>query len=196
MKLTETTTLLSADIPVAEFSDFMRLGSGFADDGGQNVLLETVLRAAMGAIEMRIGKILIARGFNWQIYVWRRDRSAQVLPVAPVNVISQIVQIDDTGALTPVDAADYRLEFDAARPRIVPTKGFLPEVPINGSTVISFDAGYGIWVDVPSDLRQAVFLLAANYYENRNDLARSGGQMPFGVLALLEPYRDIRLGAA
>lgn len=196
MKLTETTTLLAADIPVAEFSGFMRLGSGFADDGSQDVLLETVLRAAMGAIEARIGKILIARGFNWQIYVWRRDRSAQVLPVAPVNAISQIVMIDDLGVSTPVNVADYRLEFDTARPRIVPTKGNLPEVPVNGSTVISFDAGYGIWLDVPADLRQAVFLLAANYYENRNDLGKAAGQMPFGVAALLEPYRDIRLGAA
>ncbi|MCF6305009.1 MAG: head-tail connector protein [Rhodobacteraceae bacterium] len=196
MKLTETTSLLSADIPVAEFSDFMRLGSGFTDDGGQDVLLETVLRAAMGAIEMRIGKILIARGFNWQIYVWRRDRSAQVLPVAPVNAISQIVMIDDLGVLTPVDAADYRLEFDSARPRIMPSKCNLPEVPVNGSAVVSFEAGFGIWVDIPSDLRQAVFLLAANYYENRNDLGKAAGQMPFGVLALLEPYRDMRLGLA
>ena len=81
MRLTETTALLAADIPVAEFSGFMRLGSGFADDGGQDLLLETVLRAAIGAIEMRIGKILIARSFNWQVYVWR-NRDAQVLPVA------------------------------------------------------------------------------------------------------------------
>lgn len=196
MKLTETTPLLTADIPVAEFSDFMRLGSGFADDGGQNVLLETVLRAAMGAIEKRISKILIARGFNWQIYIWRRDRRAQVLPVAPINAISQIMMIDDLGVSSVVDPSVYRLEFDNARPRVMPMATNLPEVPVNGSAVITFDAGYGIWVDVPSDLRQAVFLLAANYYENRNDLVKASGQMPFGVLALLEPYRDIRLGAA
>ncbi len=196
MKLTETTPLITADIPVAAFSDFMRLGSGFADDGSQNVLLETVLRAAIGAVEARIGKILIARGFNWQIYVWRRDRSAQVLPVAPVNAVNQIVLIDDLGVSTPVPVLDYRLEFDSARPRLMPTGNYLPEVPVNGSAVISFDAGYGIWSDIPSDLRQAVFLLAANYYENRNDLGKASGQMPFGVAALLEPYRDVRLGAA
>ena len=196
MKLTETTPLITADIPVAAFSDFMRLGSGFADDGSQNVLLETVLRAAIGAVEARIGKILIARGFNWQIYVWRRDRSAQVLPVAPVNAVNQIVLIDDLGVSTPVPVLDYRLEFDSARPRLMPTGNYLPEVPVNGSAVISFDAGYGIWLDIPSDLRQAVFLLAANYYENRNDLGKASGQMPFGVAALLEPYRDVRLGAA
>ncbi|MBL4808152.1 MAG: hypothetical protein JKY31_12840 [Rhodobacteraceae bacterium] len=196
MKLTETTPLVTADFPVAEFSEFMRLGSGFTDDGGQDVLLESMLRAAMGAIEMRTGKILIARGFNWQVYVWRRDRSAQVLPVAPVNAVSQIVLIDGVGVSTPVDSATYRLEFDGARPRVMPMGSTLPEVPSNGSAVISFDAGFGIWLDVPADLRQAVFLLAANYYENRNDLVKATGQMPFGVLALLEPYRDLRLGAA
>lgn len=193
MNLTETTVLLSADLPVAEFSDFMRLGSGFADDGGQNVLLEAVLRAAIGAIEARIGKVTIARGFMWQVYVWRRDGGAQALPVAPVNAISGLVMVDGDGVEVTVDPALYRLEFDTQRPRLA---GDFPEIPTNGSAKVAFDAGFGLWEDVPADLRQAVFLLAANYYENRNDLAARSSQMPFGVMALIEAYRNVRIGGA
>ncbi len=194
MKLTETTTLTSADLPIAAFSDYMRLGSGFADDGSQNALLETVLRAAIGAIEARIGKITIARDFVWQVNIWRRDQGAQVLPVAPVNAIVALVLTDAAGGESLIDPASYHLDPDSQRPRLVANSGNLPEVPSNGFARVAFEAGFGIWDDVPPDLRQAVFLLAANYYENRNELTRQTGQMPFGVLALIESYRDIRIG--
>lgn len=44
--------------------DHLRLGSGFADDGMQDGLIEGYLRAAMAAIEGRIGKVLLARRFR------------------------------------------------------------------------------------------------------------------------------------
>ena len=46
---------------------------------------------------------------------------------------------------------------------------------------------------MPADLRQAVFLLAAHYYENRAEGA-GGGSLPFGVLVLIEAYRATRIG--
>ncbi len=48
---------------------------------------------------------------------------------------------------------------------------------------------------MPADLRQAVFLLAAHYYENRSRRrGRCSGSMPFGVLVLIEAYRTARIG--
>ena len=47
---------------------------------------------------------------------------------------------------------------------------------------------------MPADLRQAVFLLAAHFYENRGDGRRVSGSMPFGVLVLIEAYRATRIG--
>jgi uncharacterized phiE125 gp8 family phage protein len=47
---------------------------------------------------------------------------------------------------------------------------------------------------VPADLRQAVFLLAAHYYENRAEPSVGSASMPFGVLVLIESYRSIRVG--
>ena len=58
-----------------------------------------------------------------------------------------------------------------------------------------FTAGFGeSWEEVPADLRQAVFLLAAHFYENRSDGRRVAGSMPFGVLVLIEAYRTARIG--
>lgn len=196
MNLTETTTLTSADFPVAEFGEHMRLGTGFSDDGAQNALLESCLRAAMGAIEARIAKILIARSFHWRVYQWRREGGGQALPVSPVNAINELVIFPAKGPPTYINSTLFGLVPDIQRPRIVPLSGELPEIPDYGSARIAFDAGYGIWDDIPAALKQAVFLLAATYYENRDAMVARAGQMPFGVMALIEPYRRLRLGGA
>ena len=63
MVLTEQTAVPTAALPIQEFKDHLRLGTGFADDGVQDALAEGYLRAALAAIEGRIGKALIARDF-------------------------------------------------------------------------------------------------------------------------------------
>ena len=44
-----------------------------------------------------------------------------------------------------------------------------------------------------ADLAQAVMLLAAHYYEYRDETALAEGCMPFGVASLIERYRIVRL---
>jgi len=196
MNLTETTTLSSADFPVAEFTEHLRLGSGFADDGAQNALLEMCLRAAMGAIEARTGKILVARGFRWSISTWRRESGAQALPVAPITAITQLEMISADGASETIDPARYGLIEDSQRPRLVPIGAGFSEISTYGQAQISFDAGYGGWPEIPADLQRAMLMLAAGYYENRDSMGQAAAQIPLGISALIEPYKRIRIGGA
>ena len=57
-----------------------------------------------------------------------------------------------------------------------------------------FDAGFGVaWTDVPVDLRQAVLLLAGEFYEHRHDDGAQTAGLPFGVVTLIERWRNVRL---
>ncbi|WP_377506397.1 hypothetical protein [Octadecabacter sp. R77987] len=193
MMLVEETTVPPSALPVTQFKDHLRLGSGFSDDGLQDGLLESFLRAAMAAIEARTGKILIEREFSWTLTAWR-DTGQQALPVAPVSAISEVVTISRLGDETVASAAGYRLEPDMQRPCLVATGGMLPAVPLAGSVRVGFLAGFGPdWSDLPADLAQAVMMLAAHYHEYRHETAFGGGCMPFGVSALIERYRTVRL---
>ncbi|RMF37102.1 MAG: hypothetical protein D6754_10200 [Alphaproteobacteria bacterium] len=180
--------------PVRELADQLRLGSGFADDGSQDALLDLYLTTAMAAIEARIGKATIARRFSWTVTRWR-DEKSQVLPVAPVSQIESLQLFDDQGVMTVPDPSEWILVPDGQRPAVVGTwSRDLPAIPEMGRAEIVFTAGYGPnWSDIPADLRQAILLLAANYYENRSADEGREGAMPFGVQALLDPYRPIRL---
>ena len=191
MNLTETTSPPSAALPVAELADHLRLGRGFADDGTQNALLEALLRASMAAIEARIGRALLERGFEWELSRWISD-DRQGLPVGPVSAITSVVMVAADGGETVVDAADYRLHRDLYRPELRAAR--LPAVPHDGYVRIRFTAGFGAaWSDVPADLQQAVLMLSANYYEHRDEAGGTGLSMPFSVLSLIEKYKTVRI---
>jgi uncharacterized phiE125 gp8 family phage protein len=192
MMLSEVTAVPQAALPVAEFKDHLRLGTGFADDGSQDLLAESYLRAAIAAIEGRVGKALIARDFLLSLEGWRWPDS-QALPVAPVSAVASLTILDRDGVADLIDPARYLLVRDVQRPRVAAAGSVLPGVPQGGRIEILFTAGFGpSWADVPADLAQAVFLLAAGYHENRHEREEATG-MPFGVTALIERWRTVRV---
>ena len=193
MMLIEQTTIPGSALPVQAFKDHLRLGTGFADEGTQDGLVESYLRAAIAAIEGRIGKALLTRRFGWTIADWRNG-GAQSLPVAPVSAIVSVTLFGRDGVPVLVDPARYGLVPDTHRPKLVATGLILPAIPVAGQAQIVFDAGFGAqWSDIPADLAQAVLLLAAEYYERRNEFGLRDGGMPFGVMSLIERWRTVRV---
>lgn len=193
MMLTEMTTVPGASLPVQALKDHLRLGTGFAEDGMQDGLIEVYLRAAMAAVEGRIGKVLLARRFRLVLEDWRAA-GEQPLPVAPVGGIVSVTVVDAAEAATAVDAGRYRLVPDLHRPKLAAVGVLLPSVPMDGRAEVVFDAGFGAsWAEVPADLAQAVILLAAEYYEVRQvgDAGQAG--LPFAVQALIERWRTVRV---
>ena len=192
MMLIEETPVPQAALPVDEMKDHLRLGSGFADDALQDGLIEAYLRAAMAAIEGRIGKMLFSRAFLWETECWREEE--QALPVAPVRSITSVTLVDAAGGEVLVPPGAYRLVPDLHRPRLAGRGGALPVIPNEGMVKVVFDAGFGAaWTDIPVDLRQAVLLLATEYYEHRHDDGAEAAGLPFGVVTLIERWRNVRI---
>lgn len=194
MMLVEETQVPEVALPVAELKRHLRLGTGFAEDDVQNSVLGSFLRAAMAAIEARTGKALIERGFVITLADWRAT-DAQVLPVSPVTAITELAVIDAYGVANVIDAGRYRLVKDTFEPKLAPMGAMLPTIPTGGAAEIRLTAGFGAtFANIPADLQQAVLLLAAHYYEYRDETALSQGCMPFGVTSLIARFRPVRLG--
>lgn len=192
MMLTEISPASAASLPVQAMKDHLRLGSGFGQDGLQDGLIEAHLRAAMAAIEGRIGKVILSRSFKLVLEDWR-DSGEQPLPVAPVTALTSVTLIDAAAVATLVSAARYRLVADQHRPKLAAAGLLLPSVPSDGRIEIVFVAGFGAaWSAVPADLAQAVLLLAAEYYENRFGQSGPVG-LPAPVQALIERWRTVRV---
>ena len=194
MKLIEETTVPDAALPVEQFKAHLRLGTGFSETALQDGILNGFLRAAIAAIEARTGKVLISRDFTLIVTRWS-DEAGQILPVAPVSAVTRVALVDAQGLETALAAEAWRLEEDDQRPVLRPAGLVLPSVPTGGSARVRFSAGMAAdWGGLPADLGQAVMLLAAHYYEYRDETALGRGCMPFGVTSLIERYRPVRLG--
>lgn len=194
MMLIEETVVPDTALPLADFRAHLRLGSGFGDDTLQDPVLASFLRAALSAIEARTSKILIERGFLWSLTKWT-GVDAQVLPVAPVSELTRVSLVAKDGSETDIDLATLRLVRSLQQPCVVALGTMLPTIPRGGNADLRFKAGWGPdWADLPPDLRQAVMLLAAHYYEFRAETSLSEGCMPFGVTSLIERYRSVRIG--
>lgn len=195
MILIEQTHVPDTALPVAEFREHLQLGSGFADDGLQDAVLVSQLRAAIETIEGRTSKALIARQFLLVNSAWR-SLDQQVFPVAPVTDIASLTIVDLQGGSKVIDAGTYRLKRDAHAPSLVSVGLSLPIIPVGGSADIVFSAGFGAWPDVPADLQQAVFQLATHYYENRSGNVARVASLPHGVVGICRRYTPIRLVGA
>jgi len=193
MMMVELTSVPGVALPVAELAEQLRLARGFSDDGSQDAQLESCLRAALSGIEARIGKALFERRFVLTLMAWHAA-AAHVLPLAPVRRIDSVKLITRAGAETLVDPARYQVRVDDHRPALAATGALLPAPGLGGTIEVEFTAGYAAeWTGIPADLRQAVLILAGEFWGQNMD-AQTG--IPFAVSVLLEPHRPVRLRGA
>lgn len=192
--LIEETPIAKARLPVEPFRAHMRLGTGFGLDDVQDAVIVAFLRAAIAAAEARTGRCLLSRDFVLTVSEWHAA-DAHRFPVLPVTTILEVVHVAGDGTRTIAAPASYWLDRTGDRPRLRAITGNLPTLGAAETAEVSFAAGAAsTWEEVPADLQQAVLMLAAHYYEYRNDTGLSEGCMPFGVSSLLEHYRIMRLG--
>lgn len=190
MDLIETSIVADGDLPVVAFREHLRLGTGFADSASGDALLRQYLRAALAAIEGRTGKALMARNFRLTLPGWRWP-DAQALPLAPVSAVASVTLVDALGVPSVVDSDRWRLVQDRHRPQIVAAGAVLPMPQAGGRIEVAFTAGFGPWADLPDDLKQAVLLLAAQYYDGRT----GGADLPGTVAPLLARWLPVRVTA-
>lgn len=190
MRLWEETVPDESALPLVAFKAHLRLGEGFAEDLAEDALLKGYLRAALGAIETQTGKAILQREFRVEVEHWR-DPAGQALPIAPVSEVASVQVIDALEVVVTVAESRWRLDADLHRPKVTAQRVSLTAIPPGGRGRIRFTAGFGAWEDVPPALAQAVLLLAASYYEDRQGATLAGFSR--SVEALIAPYRNVRI---
>lgn len=131
---------------------------------------------------------------TWDLYLddWPAGDSLY-LPRPPLQSVTSVTYTDEDGSSATFSSSSYLVDTVGKPGRIVLKTDYswpsttLQEV--NG-LVVRFVAGYGDDADdVPARIRQALRLLVADFYENRENAIVAQGitveQVPFGVKQLL-----------
>lgn len=102
---------------------------------------------------------------------WRWP-DAICLPRAPVQSIDAITYVDTDGATQTLAASEYQSDLGAEPVYIRPAynKNWPAVRPQIAAITVDFTAGYGDPADVPAQMRHAMLIIAANSFENREEI--------------------------
>ena len=173
-------------VTIEELRDWLRL-----DDTAQDATLARLITAGRMALEQAIQRRIMIERWRLTLDAWPLARIVP-LPVSPVQAIAAVRVYDGNGQPQLLASEAYRLSHCGLMPRLK-LEGEVPKPGIRESGIeIDMVAGYGATPgDVPGPLRMALRLLVTRWHENRGDA--DPGPLPADVLALMAPYRRMRL---
>ena len=155
-----------------------------ADDA----LIEQYIKAARELLESETARQYVTA--TWEQYF---DEFPDVIEITklPVASIVSVKYVDTDGdTQTMVVTTEYQVDYASPnRPcRILPAYGAVwPATRAQPNAVtVNFTAGYGTADSVPATAKQAILMLAAHFYENREPVAdRAKFVVPLGLQYLV-----------
>lgn len=165
----------------------------------ESLLLARLITAARMQAEAWTGRSLVTQSWRWSLDRWPVGRNGMLtIPKPPLQSVDQILLFDAQDQSALWDAQNYLVDTGGEPARLILRAGVLPPVPGRGAAgiAIDFSCGYGgAGGDIPAPVRQAILMLIAHYYENRELVAPAPGAvlLPQGPAALLAPYKVVRL---
>lgn len=176
MRLVRATPPAAAPISLAEAKAQCRVE--YADE---DLLLQHYIDAATALLDGSagiLGRCLVSQQ-------WRLELAAMPVTVAlpfPDSTVDQALFLDGDG-----EAVAFDMIWQGTGTMLL-----LPRGGIGRPATITVTAGYGGPAAVPAAIRQAILLLVAYWYDNR-DAAPDRSALPMAVDALLAPFRRVRL---
>jgi uncharacterized phiE125 gp8 family phage protein len=190
------TTLLSGPtvepVSLAEAKAHLRV-----DTDAEDTLIQSLIMASRLHIEAALDLALITQTWRHQLDRWPRARSLN-LPLRPVQSLSAVRVFDTDDESETLESNAFILDGTSNAARLILSGSAILPVPTRAANGIEIDfvAGYGDEPsDVPQPIRQALLLLTAHWYENREpvEIGAAATIIPGTVSDLLSPYRRRRL---
>ncbi|EHK56824.1 head-tail connector protein [Allomesorhizobium alhagi] len=177
--------------PTGELITLARLKARLRiDHSDDDDLLAELLKGAVARVEGPSGI-----GYALMEQTWRKSMDCFpcviILPGAPIKSVTAITYVDTDGATQTLDSADYRIDVDSEPARIVPAYGTAwPSARhVIGAVKIDYRLGETDAANVEQDLIDAVCLIVAHRYENREAvLNETAHELPLGVQWILDEH--------
>jgi len=193
--LTLASAPASEPVTLAELKSWLRVETT-ADDSD----ITALGLAARRLVESYLGRQLVTAtwrltldGFPWpggwaylEAPTLFPDPHTIRIPKAPLQSVSTVEYYDLGGTLNTLDAATYNVDAASDPGRIILAMGKVwPVTKLMPAAVqITFVAGYGAAASVPEEVKLAIKMLAAHWYERRGDDGTQE-ELPLAVKSLL-----------
>ena len=194
MKTTLDTAPEKEPITRSFFKDHARISTD-ADDDYIDGLIKTVRRQ----VEQITNRALITQTWIYYMDAWPQGDYFE-LPYPPLQTVTSVKYLESDATISTMSSGEYIVDNDSEPGRIVldygetwPSETLLPSNPIYTEYV----CGYGDdRLDIPDDIRHAMLMLCAHYYEMREPTITGTilTPVPDTVDRLLADHRRSRMG--
>jgi uncharacterized phiE125 gp8 family phage protein len=185
MRVTVATPPATEPITTAADKTHLRVEHS-ADD----TYIGTLITAARRAVERLTGRTLVSTGYIVYLDASEVPASGFVLPGGPVSALTEFAYYT-SAAFSAVSSTAYQLAGDVVRISETADASGWPAFERGAESArFTYTAGYGAAAAVPEDLKHALKMLVAHYYEHRIPQ----GQMADDVEELLAPYVSYAYG--
>lgn len=166
-----------------------------SDITADDTLIDALIVAARQHVEEFTGRALITQTWDFKLETWP-GYGEIVLPVAPLVSVTSVSYRLEGGSVSTLSSSAYIVDTDSDPGRLLLAAGeSWPSDALDPgpSVAVRFVAGYGAdGTAVPQTIRQAMLLLIAHHYENREAVIDTGRRtllpVPLAVESLLFPY--------
>jgi len=188
MSMTMTAAPAAEPVTLDEAKAHLRV-----DGDGENAFISSLIVTSRLQIEAALGLALVTQSWRLTLDDWPADFTIE-LPMRPVQTVDSIevcTSGDTDLALAP---SMYVLDGNAAPARIVFEAPLPAPCRAAAGITIDFTAGFGGPSSVPQNIKHALLLLVAHWFENREPQEHEkSAAVPAAISALLAPYRVVRL---
>jgi uncharacterized phiE125 gp8 family phage protein len=189
MALTLLTPPAAEPVALADARAHLRL-----DATEEDALLGSLLTAARMAVEAAARYALLPQSWRLTLDDW--PTQPVEIPLAPVLTLDAVRVATIGGSMLTIDPAFYEVDTTGTPPRLAARRGQAWPMPATrlAGIAIDFTAGHAAAAEVPAPLKQAILLLAAHWFENREPVPLGAkAELPAMVAALIAPYRRLHL---
>lgn len=186
MRLTQTTAPSTTPVDLVLAKVQCRV-----EHDDDDAFIQSLIGAATVHLDRILGRAVMPQVWLLELTAWQ---DAVVLPVEPVRSVA-VTYTDAAGDEQTLDAATYSL---SAWPSMATEWQFVSGAsrPALGDVVYpvryTLNAGYANAEAVPPDLKAAVQMLVAHWYQHREAvMAGAMTEVPMAVSALVAPYRRL-----
>ncbi|MDB5597383.1 MAG: hypothetical protein JWM36_4344 [Hyphomicrobiales bacterium] len=173
-------------ISISEAKSHLRVEHDEDDD-----LIGSYVAAARHHLEMMTGRAFVTQ--TWEAVCNAFSCHGMELARVPVQSVVSIKFDDVTGTEQTLPSDRYVLDNLREPAWLIAgaTNGWPSTADAVNAVRVQFVAGYGAAASVPVSIKQAMKLLVGHWYASREavDASGRGSELPFGVIALISPYR-------
>jgi uncharacterized phiE125 gp8 family phage protein len=155
------------------------------DGDDENSLISSLIDAAVSAVEEETGRALAAQTWAYSTTI---STGCLHLPLSPVTSVSSITYYDTDDVEQSLTVSDFYLLKDNDSAYLEPKDGTVwPTTKSRADALtVTFVTGY---LSIPPGLRQAVLLLLAHWFENREAAGKKLENLPLAYDYLTSQHK-------